>query len=100
MCGGGGLEAFSTRHSKCAHSRARTLFFSGICLLVDAKADGGAGECEYGLKPPHARACFAGGKELDLHQLYCQITKLGGAERVISRKLWRVSARGLGGVSV
>jgi hypothetical protein len=33
-----------------------------------------------------------GGKELDLHQLYANVTQLGGCERVISRKQWRDAA--------
>ena len=31
-----------------------------------------------------------GGRELDLHMLYQNVTALGGCEKVIARKLWRV----------
>lgn len=33
-----------------------------------------------------------GGRELDLHMLYCNVTSLGGCERVIQRKHWRDAA--------
>lgn len=31
-----------------------------------------------------------GGRQLDLHVLYCSVTALGGCEEVIARKQWRV----------
>jgi ARID/BRIGHT DNA binding domain len=31
-----------------------------------------------------------GGRQLDLHVLYCSVTALGGCESVIARKQWRV----------
>ncbi len=33
-----------------------------------------------------------GGRELDLHQLYCNVTALGGCAQVIAKKQWRVSS--------
>lgn len=31
-----------------------------------------------------------GGRELDLYQLYCNVTALGGCSQVIAKKQWRV----------
>ena len=32
-------------------------------------------------------------RELDLHQLYCNVTSLGGCARVTAEKKWRARAR-------
>lgn len=35
-----------------------------------------------------------GGRELDLHLLYCSVTGLGGCKKVITHKQWRVRRAG------
>jgi ARID/BRIGHT DNA binding domain len=44
---------------------------------------------------PAAQVPKVGGRQLDLHVLYCSVTALGGCEEVIARKQWRVRSNKL-----